>query len=1499
MKNRTALLIATILLLCIVSQYAHGQENRTFSGDVALFPKELNDFISGKTDAESDFLKQFGAFWVTDSIDFDKKENIIEMANLMLPVLTENKGPLLRYVGVIATFFRNNYAMQQYPIWYKAANMVLNDEDFSLIKLIDFIRFTENTINRSIMNSTNSFAWKSSVHPSYNFDFTNELSVRYNSINLTCIYKSDSIFIKNTSGTYNPRTKMWHGRGGKITWIRSEYPENEIFVEINRPYRIDLTKNSFTIDSVLFTNKDYFTSPNLGTVTDKLLKDYHKNTIQYPEFHSYDKWFNIKNLFNNIDYEGGYVMRGSQLIGTGSRDKLATIVIRRNNKEFMRAEGNILIFQRSILNTDKASVTIRIGSDSLYHVGLGFNYNNKTRTVTISPTDKLTTQSPIRSSYHKMSIWFNQLSWNIESSKIIFSATTGSATGIAQFESDNFFNEELFDDMIGPNDRHPLFAIWAYANQVNSRDFLAADIAVYLRKPIEHVKIEMMRIAKQGYILYDFTTDEVSLTDKLYNAIQARHRKIDYDVIKFNSRCDGRTPNAVLNIDSLNMQINGIDYISVSQTQNVHIDPKNKTIVMKKNRDFSFAGNLQAGLFKFYGDNFFFNYDKFQIDLKDVDIVQLDYQEKDYDTYGRRLLSTVTSTLEQITGNILIDKPHNKSGLMKNPEYPIFNSTQNSFVYYDSPKTFGGIYRRDSIYFEIDPFTYKNLNNFEKTDMVFKGTFFSKNILAPIEESLVLRPDNSLGFVHQTPSEGFAVYQGKGRTYNLIDVSDRGIFANGKITYITSTTTSEEMFLFPDSMKTISNEFTIQKRTSGIEFPNVSAKKHRIKWLPKSDRLYAYKGNEPFTMYDEEAKLNGNLLLAPLGLTGNGSITLQAAQMNSNMYEFAANNYSSPSVNLKLFNPTSMELAFASNDIKTHIDFTEQSGTFKKNGQSIFANLAPLKYEAHLDQFGWNMTSGELTLLTAKKQDFIEASRFYTRNMHKKDTALNGSLFYSVQFNEDSLYFISPKAIYSTKEANLKASKVEHIISADAMIIPNEQEVEVSAKQRLHPLKNAVVNASIDSMFHRLYNAEIVIQGQKKYKGKGDYDYIDERDSVQTVHFAQIKVDTSLNTVAETEIAQPDSFTLSPNFGYFGNVKLYAPNKLLTFKGFAKPFYSCSGSTAQWFNFETSIDPKNILIPVEDKARSNHLAFLINGSVVREDTIKLYGGFFQKRYDYADKPITQASGFLTFNKLNRRFVIAPLHKIMNPDTSGNSVSLQKDYCYLFGDGGINLPVNLGQVKIAGNGNIIHKMEQNAITIDMVAKLNFHFNQAALELIATEINQSVALPKVDLSRKTFRKALYNMVDNAQLPKILGKINQTGTFEEIPKGYESTITFADIKLTWDPVRRSFISTGKLGIGTIGNIQVNRYIDGYIEIFKKRSGDVFNLYLNLGDDKYYGFVYTKSTMQVVSSNQAFLAIINQLKSKDTRLKTKPGEPAYKFLVGTQKEIEIIKSRFRELKP
>lgn len=1499
-KNWIWLLIAFIALslITVKSINAYSDSEDKFSGDIQKFPAELNNILRQDITIDNEnLIKDFTKFWTVDSVlNDDQKTRIVSASTIMLNKTLSSKNHFFTYIDLIMYFWRKEYAKEQYLTWEEGFMDLVKDETSSIAKITDYLNTTYKLITKNILNERGGYFWKVN-RTAYRYMKTKEPSIQFDTVMLICSNVKDSIYIKSTNGTYFPLSKKWVGKGGKVTWIRSNYPESDIFANLQK-YRVNLNENNYKADSASFINKDYFTKPTLGQLSDWLIKDYKPDNIPFPEFQSYDQWFKIKDFFKNIDYEGGFTMRGSKLIGTGGKSKLATIIIRRNDKEFLRVEGNILIFQRKVINSEKARIRFKFDNDSLFHVGLTFNYSDLNKTVSISSNEKLLTQSPFNSTYHKLSITSNQLTWKINENKITFGGSTGSAFSRANFESANFFNEQKFDYMMGSDEQHPLLALSNYARKVKSKYFLAEDMARYLRKSVEEVRIEMMKIAVQGYIYYDFITDEIQITPKLYDAIKARGQLIDYDVINFNSQTQGNTPNASLDLNTMDMLINGVENISVSDSQNVKIYPAKQQITMKRNRSFSFGGAIRAGMFNFTGKKFGFDYDNFKISLDEVVNLNLDYKTSKFDAQGQRMLSSIANTFEKIKGDILIDKPDNKSGLKKNKGYPIFNSTDTSFVYYDDPSIFGGVYKRDSFYFEVKPFKFSNLNGFEQKDLSFVGVLHSANILAPITDTLLLRPDNSMGFVRQTPPEGFALYQGKGRVFNKIDLSNQGLRADGQVKYITSTTASNDFYFFPDSMQTKSNQFDIAQQLIGIQYPITHGEVHSIKWYPKIENFHIYKGEKPFEMYSNQARIMGHLLLGPLGLIGDGIARTENAKLVSNKYEFNANDFMADSSSLALYtSPQSDSISFETIKLKAKIDFLTRQGTFDKRGASIFAKMDPLRYETHLDKFIWGLDNNELTMSTGGRQKAVESQKFHVSRMADKDSIPIGNLFYSYRFDEDSLYFFAPKAKYNLKTSNLNADSVKYILVADAAIYPKDKKIAVEPKRRMLQIYASAVSASIPRRYHKIYNSDVTILSRKKYAGKGFYDYIDETDSVETIFLSEIGVNESGKTFGNGVIIETDKFRLSPEFSFIGKVALNSPDKYLHFNGGTRPIFKCFKLNPNPFKFEAMINPDSILIPVAAEPQNINFVRLINGSIITEDSIKLYGSFMGIRKTYSDIPFVSASGYMNFNKNNRRFTIGPSYKIFNPDTSGNTVSLQKDFCMMFGEGNIVLPIELGQVKLKANGSLIHKLEDNTITLDAILQINFFFNQKALEAMATDINSNILLDKVDLTRKVVKKTYYDLLDPKDASLALSQIGLFGAPTQTPKGLESTITLAEVKLKWNQRTRSFISSGKIGIGTIGNIQVNKKVNGFIEIVKRRSGDFMTLYIHLGDDKYYVFSYTKGAMQVSSSNDGFVAPIKLLKASDRKVKVPLGQQKYNYLIGTNNTLNTARERYKQI--
>lgn len=1492
-------LISVLIILFSItsSKGALAQDISKFSGDHESYPSELRDVVKDQLKEEDEqAFEDFTDYWNSDTLSFspEHKDLIIVLSEYLFKKTSVNTDHFITFIKVLLLYKNQDKFYSEFEAWTKGLENYAANESISINRLSQFIKnsyalFTNNTI---AINPA--YNWKAS-NSNFTFFFDEIPSIRFTETDIICTNQKDSIVILKTQGTYYPFEDKWIGQGGKVTWERSLFPADEIFAELSN-YTIDLTRNEYQADSVWFTNKDYFDVPSLGKLKDKVVRSTKPENVVFPEFYTYTQRHKIKDLFENVDFDGGYYMMGSQFIGNGTKENPAIIEIRRNNDEFLKVESRSYIFRRQNIISNYARVRFKLGTDSLFHTGLNFTYNDEMRLVTISPTDFLTTQSPIQSSYHNFSIKFNQLQWYLDRNEITFGAPIGSSLGRASFESNNYFNEEEFDKLMGRDEQHPLFSIANFTNKIQSKIFMVEDFSRFVRKPLEQTRIVIMGLAMQGFVFYEFETGEVQALPKLYDALRARGQFIDYDVLKFRSTSEGE-PNVTLDLITLEMAIRGVENVSVSDSQNVFIYPARKQLILKKNRNFAFDGVVRAGLFTFFGKDFNFDYEQFSLELSSIDSLNLDYQTDDYDSYGRRVLEKVTSTLENITGEILIDKANNKSGLQMNEEYPIFKSTKNSFVYYDDPSIHNGVYPRDSFYFEIFPFTFYNINNFELSDMNFTGVLYSADIFAPIEDTLILRPDNSLGFRRNTETAGIAVYQGRGRFFNRIDLSNKGLRGEGRVDYITSSTSSDDIYFFPDSMRTKSTEFAIARRDAGIQYPNLVGNEHIVKWYPYKEKLFALKGTEPFSIFDEQAFLTGNIVLEPLGLVGDGLMDMKKARLKSNNYAFNAIDFKTDSASIEFDVINNDQIAFSSNSVKAFVSFDSRLGQFNKLKNSITAEISPMMYRSKLNKFDWAMDQNELTIATSDQLDVTDIEAFYTPKMIDKDTIPNGAFFFSYHADEDSLYFIAPKAKYNLEQLTINADSVKYILSADAIIQPHKQKLSVDSKKRIIPLRESKIIANYTNGYHKIYDAHISIPSRKKYYASGTIDYIDAFDSIQPIKLKEIGIDQNGNTFANANLTAPDKFKLSPYFGFIGKIELFAQNRYWTFDGGAQPLHSCSQIRSSNVKFKAQLQPDSIFIPIADPVQNLNQVNLITGSIVTVDSTHLYPGFLTGRKEYSDATLVKAEGYLHFNQNRNRYQIGSREKIIDPDTTGNLISLTNDFCILFSEGIVSIPVNLGQIKHVSTGLLTHNVVDSTLNMDLILSLDFLFNPLSLEAMANEIISQSGLSSVDINNKIYQKHINELVNKEEAANAISQIKLFGTMTQIPKELVSTISFSDLKMKWDHKNRSFVSNGKIGIGTIGNIQVNKKVDGFVEIIKRNTGDWMMIYIELSPEKYYVFYYVRGSLQVSSHNPLFTDPIEAMKNRDRRIKVKPGQIPYNFLVGTRRELQRARDRYAEI--
>ena len=875
--------------------------------------------------------------------------------------------------------------------------------------------------------------------------------------------------------------------------------------------------------------------------------------------------------------------------------------------------------------------------------------------------------------------------------------------------------------------------------------------------------------------------------------------------------------------------------------------------------------------------------------MQQIDSLKISILTDEYNQYGEPILARIENAMENMTGQLLIDDPHNKSGLATYPQYPTFTSLEGSYIYFDDPGIQSGVYHRDDFYFQLDPFTIDSLDNFSPEAISPSGTFISAGILPPLEMEMTLREDNSLGFYMEASEEGFQLYGGVGTLFKEIEMSSAGLRGYGSFDFITSSTWSDLFLMHPDSMMARSSRFLVREQREGTEYPYVENGVTDIKLFPEKDLLEAKRVKDIFKVFNDSTFHGGTLALKHSGLSGEGAVGFPDARFESDLFHYGVSSLRTDSAGVKLKDPSLDDYPFLTNNVNVKVDLEQRRGEFRANGDATLIEFPYNLYETRLDQITWYMDKDEVELSQGK---------FLTKNtidIGIDSLKTNGPVYLSIHPKMDSLSFVSPEARYNYGSRRLYATAVPFIEVADAFVFPQEGNVNVGYQASMSLLENAKVMANRINRQYLIYDASVAINGAKDYTGSGYYDYLDSFGNSYQLYFERIWVDTSVLTLAKGIVKEEAPFMLSPYFDFQGEVQLSADAPHLSFDGGTRLVHDCSIGKS-WLRFTSVIDPANIRIPIAKQMQNVALNKIFAGSMITRDSTHVYSAFLSGRKDYFDSEITTAEGELIYTPENASYIISIPEKLANPYWPGDYLRLETEKCQLYGEGQINLNVDYGLVKMVSTGNATHMIGEDEFETRLLLGLDFHFSKEALEIMGSEIDSLPNLEPVDLTSPHYQLAMKDLLGRELAGTLERQLGLTGTYEEIPRQWERTLFFNDLPLKWNQESSSFRYNGKVGIGNIGDIQVNKKVDAYVEFVERGSGDLFDIYLRVDDRTWYYIAYTPGGLQVLSSNRQFNEIVFDLKPADRRIKGKVGQPSYIYSLAARRRLDLFIDRFME---
>lgn len=1486
------LLICAIILTALRIPTGFSQGKQVFSGEKDKFHEELVAFMGPNlNEQQTEILNKFISVW--DSSAFTR-ENSAAIMELTSRFESRNMRPVphfSNFLGALNDFIRYEKDIAFLNNWLKGARKMAESESFTNESINVFLRNTSQFIRSKIIHDSGSARW-SVKNEKFRFIFDTTFSIQMSNVTLTCRSQNDSTEIYNATGVYIPELLEFRGSKGVVTWEKAGFSKTDVYADLTG-FRIDLTKSSFTCDSAKLTHKIFFKDPVWGSLTDRVTSGSNKDKVSFPVFETRTKKFRIENIYKGVNYEGGLRLEGSGTKGTGENLMPAVIKLYRNDTLYVKVNAKEFLFTKNGFTSQESSANIYLGRDSIVHTNLGFSYNSATRQVNLFRTNIPISKSPYFDSYHNMDLYFEYFSWNMNDSKAFLSRPIGASIGQAQFESTSFFNENYFMKLMGMDEYHPLNRLKAFAEYHYSETFPISEFAKWLKRPEEAVVGLCIELANRGFLFYNRLTNEVTIKKKVYEFLDSFSKKKDYDVISFVSETRAPVDNAVLDFSNFNLNVNGVPNVFLSDSQNVVVYPYNKQLAIGKNRDLTFDGVVEAGLYTIFGHDFSFSYDTFKINLGKIDSIRIAVETEKRDAYGRPVLSGIKNLIQQGTADLYIDDPNNKSGRKSLKNYPIINSTAPSFIFYDRIPGLENIYNRKDFYFKIDPFTYENIDHYSAGDINLAGEFTGGNILDPVRQYLTIQEDSSMGFTMKIPEEGIDIYRKKGKFYDIIKMSDRGLTGSGTLRRLTSTTKSDLYSFFPDSMTTHAVSFDMSKDPSGM-FPELKSQDVKIKWMTAKDEWYAENARgKTFDMFSNGTSLDGNLVLSPSLMKGGGIINTVDSRITSDHFRFRSGSIQADTADYFLKSLKTSGYSFTAENVNANIDFDSKLTGFRLNTDSSLVKFPEVQYICTMTDFSYDMGK---RILNMEQKGKASSPLLNPSELLKLDfKRLDKPTFFSTNNLKDTLAFTSWKGKYNLDNEYIEAENINYIHIADALIQPDSGKMVITRQARIKPFENAIIAVSNR---HILHSASVSIENSKRYSGSAQYDYIDENNEIQQIKFSEITADTS-TTTAKGYIPVSQKFMLSPAFSFTGDVSLSARQDLLSFTGSAGIVHSCAELKSSTIKFRSMIDPKRVMIPVPEKPRDINDNLVFSGLFINIDSAHIYPAFLSQQKAYSDAALVSANGYLYFDREKGKYIITSKEKLADPGLNGNLVAFDKNYCILSGEGNLNFGANFDLLKMKSAGSAVHNIDSGKVDISALFALDFHFSPEALNVMSNEIRTVPSLKPVNLNSDHYKKGILDLLGTDLAGQMKQEMDLFGTARDMPKEFVYELLLNEVKLFWNPATSSFRSLGKIGIGFIGAQPINVYVDGYVEIQRRRSGDMIDIYLKADAATWYYFSYFRGVLMAQSNNSQFNTILTSTKQKDRKHPDATVRVPYTYMIAVEDRLNKFLQRMRSDSP
>lgn len=1324
-------------------------------------------------------------------------------------------------------------------------------------------------------------------------------AIVFSRVSLVFITPYDSAVLKNTRGIYALQSKLFVGEGGNFDWTAAGLAADSVNYELNK-YNFNTTKPSLKAEQgkLLYMGKLPGRVP--GQFAFNSINHKTKKASIYPRFRSYENNVNILGLGQNIKYAGGFGLVGSNINSNSVNNDLATLEVMGEADKRFRAQSLSFGFRDSVVLANSARVVIYQGNDSLIHPSMQMRYDFRKQKMTLTKDNSQLRKAPFSSSFFGVDLNPDAIHWDLKSDSLTLAVNGNGNVSPLVIESNDYYQLEDYEQLRGQGfNFHPLAVVVQHAKTFNTQDFTVFDLVTANRK-LEQMKMAADLLSQKGMIFYDARTGKIHVKDKAMHMINALKGNADYDNMKIHSLAD-TVANATINLKDRNMVVHGVEEFNVSDSLNVIIKPDSSVITLLQNRNIKFNGSITAGNFEICGKDFMFNYEGFFVDLNHIDSIRFYITGKDGSR--RRVNNTMMvadsaaiasidlkSNATKTSGKLFINRPDNKSGRDKEPNFPRLSATEGGgVIYFDRQEILDGAYDK-SVFFVMPNFSLDSLDDANPNSMNFDGTFVSSGMFPNFKEKIRTIGSGSMGLTHRVPQGGYRLFRSDAKLQGNIKLDNEGIRANGKIEYMAAEVKSNDFVFYVDSVLAKGNEAVIREKQIGsVRFPQMKVSDYQMKWFPKQDRFRMKNLKEPFAFYNNTASLNGIVTVTKTGTYGSGKLTTRGSTVSSREFNFNSNDFGARHARFEVKTGNPDKPALAGNDINLKFDLDRNFVNISPEVKGVAAFEFPFtEFKTSLPNARWDLSTQKIVMTKAA------------------DVPLENSYFYTTRKELDSLHFNAEKAEYDIQKQELKVSGIPFMVVADAKITPENNQVLILENAKIGQLKNTTIVIDTLNGYHLLTNGVVDIISRKEFSGYATYKYINAANDtfdikvtdfhlepiVQEGRKSQHKGAAAQQTVGKGVVADTEKIQVAPRIFYKGDMTMYATRPALQLKGFVKLDLKKIKNYNTWLSYNQSGDEKDIYLDF-DKATTEEGRRAMAGLHFAQDN-SLYITFVNDKKDEGDDDFFLPSGSLFFDKESGQFKIEDRKKAAGEKLEGKVFAYNEDKQEVNFEGSVkffreNKSFSLLSSAI-GSGNLV----SNDIKMNALIQADMNIPPTAYQVMALNLEEVIKNEGAAEGLGDQTELLYKMANlvGERITKDYETRAQQGyvSLATVP-GMIKPIVFSNVNLKWSQDRKAFFSEGQLGISNMARIDINGSFEGFMEIRKNEDGaPVFHVFFKASPEAWYYFGFEDNRLMVHSSNAAFNDIITK---KTNASKAKIGELA--FIPGSDDETLAFVNRFR----